>query len=137
MWKAAREKNFDAKVFQRSGSGKEKEVNVAMARDITKTLYKDVKEGVDVTFIIVTGDRDLKPPIEDDVLENSIPVEMWSWEKALAREYKQLDNNHPLFQANIIDDTRQVQLDSLYAHKAGQADQPCLCNFMEKQEISC
>ena len=75
VWKAAREKNFDVKVFDRSGSGKEKELDVAMAHDITKTLYKDRKVGVNVTFITVTGDRDLKPPIED-ALETGIPVEL-------------------------------------------------------------
>ena len=101
VWKAAREKNFDVKVFQRSGSGKEKELDVAMAHDITKTLYKDLKVGVNVTFITVTGDRDLKPPIED-ALDNCIPVELWSWENAMAREYRQLANSHPLFQANIL-----------------------------------
>ena len=102
VWKAAKEKNFDVKVFQRSGSGKEKELDVAMTHEITKTLYKDLKDGVNVTFITVTGDRDFRIPIED-VLDNSIPVELWSWEKAMARVYKQLANSHPLFQANILD----------------------------------
>ena len=66
----------------------------------SKTL-KDLKDGVNVTFITVTGDRDLKPPIED-ALDNGIPVELWSWENAMAREYRQLANSHPLFQANIL-----------------------------------
>ena len=103
VWKAAKEKNFEVKVFQRSGSGKEKELDVAMAHDITKTLYEHIYINCcrNVTFIVVTGDRDLKPPIEDS-LEKGIPVELWSWEKAMSREYKQLANSHPLFQAKLL-----------------------------------
>ena len=101
VWKAVREKNFDMKVFKCSRSG-EKELDVAMALDITKTLYKDLKDGVNVTFITVTGDRDFKTPIED-VLNNGIHLELWSWENAMARKYKQLANSHPLFQANTLD----------------------------------
>ena len=32
VWKAAREKNYDIKIIQRSGSRREKEMDVAMAR---------------------------------------------------------------------------------------------------------
>ena len=103
VWKAAKEKNFEVKVFQRSINGKEKDLDVAMAHDITKTLYEHIyiNGSGNVTFITVTGDRDLKPPIED-LLEKGIPVELWSWEKAMAREYKQLANSHHLFQAKLL-----------------------------------
>ena len=36
IWKAARKHNFVVKTFQRSGSGREKEVDVAMTTDMTK-----------------------------------------------------------------------------------------------------
>ena len=95
VWKAARERNFDVKTFQRSGSGREKELDVAMAHDITKNLYT-LETTSNVIFIAVTGDRDLKPPIED-VLENKIHVELWSWEHSIAYEFKRLANTNPEF----------------------------------------
>ena len=105
VWKAAREKNFDVKTFQRSGSGREKEVDVAMTSDILDNLYKMVysKTAENVIFIIVTGDRDLKIPIER-TLDQKICVDLWSWKDSMAREFSQLANNRAdLFTANILD----------------------------------
>lgn len=104
IWKAARKRNFKVKTFQRSGSGREKELDVAMAHDITKNLYHLVytESKENVIFIIVTGDRDLKPPILD-TLDNGIPVELWSWDDAMAREFRQLANTHDWFTANCLD----------------------------------
>ena len=102
VWKAAREKNFDVQTFQRSGSGREKEVDVAMATSVTRTLYT-MESRVNVIFITVTGDRDLKTPIEL-TLNEGVPVELWSWEDSMSREFRQLANTRAnLFTANILD----------------------------------
>jgi uncharacterized LabA/DUF88 family protein len=107
VWKAARKKNFDVKTFQRSGSGREKELDVAMAHDITnldKLIYTE--SGGNVIFIAVTGDRDLKPPI-DDVLDNNIPVELWSWDDSLASDFRRLANTNPLFTTRKLDTVKE------------------------------
>ena len=104
VWKAAREKNYDVKTFQRSGSGREKEVDVAMASDIIQELYQ-TESTVNVTFIVVTGDRDLKPPIKK-TLEKTVPVELWSWENSMALEFRRMANNNPLFTAKKLDDVQ-------------------------------
>ena len=100
VWKAAREKKFIVYIFKRSVGGRVKEIHGAMARDMMKTLH--TKNKANATFIVVTGDRNLKPVI-DDILESSVHVELWSWEDAMAREFRQLANTHNLFTANCLD----------------------------------
>ena len=105
VWKAAREKNFEVKTFQRSGSGREKELDVAMGSDITETLFTlPYTEGV--IFVTVTGDRDLKSPIEK-VLKQRIQVELWSWEDAMAREFRHLATLDRLFTPHTLDKVEQ------------------------------
>ena len=55
-----------------------------------------------ITFIIVTGDRDLKPPIEL-VLDSGVPVELWSWDDSMALEFRRLANTNDLFTVNKLD----------------------------------
>ena len=100
IWKAARKHNFEVKDFPRSRGGREKEVDVAMTLGIVENLYTETKENA--VFIVVTGDRDLKSPIEK-VLDNGVPVELWSWERAMARDFCKLANTHKLFTASALD----------------------------------
>ena len=102
VWKAVREKNFIVKVklYKRSESGRAKEIYGSMARDIMTILYTKSRE--DVTYVIVTGDRNLNPIIVD-VLSKGVPVELWSWEAALAREFRRLANTHGLFTVTCLD----------------------------------
>ena len=46
-----------------------------MASDMTKWLYKRSTDTV--VFIVVTGDKDFKPPIEN-ILKEKLRVELWS-----------------------------------------------------------
>ncbi len=104
VWKAAKEMNFQVDLFQRSGTGQEKALNTAMATEIMdtiSTLKQDMFAMDDIVFIAVTGDRDLKPPIER-ALKNRIRVELWSWEESMSREFRQLANTNALFTANVL-----------------------------------
>lgn len=101
VWKAAEEKNFTVKIFERSGSGEEKEVDTAMTKDIIKTFYT-LPHKENVIFVIVTGDRDLLPPIKD-ILDEGAPVELWAWEHSTARKFKQLANESELFTIKYLD----------------------------------
>ena len=100
VWKAVSEKNFTVKVYKKSGSGRVKEIHGSMARDIMTTLLTESRE--DVTYVIVTGDRNLNPIIVD-VLNKGVPVELWSWEAALAREFRQIANTHGLLTVTCLD----------------------------------
>ena len=102
VWRAAKKRNFTVQTYRRStASGKEKEVDVAMATDIMEMLY--TQEDDNIVFIIVTGDRDLKAPMER-VLANGITVDLWSWEKSLSIDYRRLANTNPLFRVHKLDD---------------------------------
>lgn len=106
VWDAARAKNFEVKIFERSNSGHEKEVDAAMISDITEHLCR-IKYGMsgfhDILFILVTGDRDYKYTIEKCLREN-VYVELWSWEDSMAVQYKRLANSEKLFTTKKLND---------------------------------
>ena len=104
VWKAAREKNFNVKTYRRSSSGKEKEIDVAMATDIIEMKCEYADENS--TFVIVTGDRDLKTPVEKVLIKN-ISVHLWSWKQSLSLEYRHLANLNPLFNVFMLDDVEK------------------------------
>lgn len=105
--KATQEKHFVVKTFVRSASGKETNVTVAMAHDMLTTLYQHID--APKIIIAVTGDRDLTPSILK-ALDNGVPVELWSWEDAMAHEFCQLANNYqqPLFTASTLDSVQHL-----------------------------
>lgn len=74
-------------------------MNTAMSQDIVNALHE--KDDNAKVFITVTGDRNLRPPILN-ALEKGISVELWSWEEALAREFRQLANTQPEFRAQTL-----------------------------------
>lgn len=107
LWNAARKKNFDVKTFERSRSGKEKKVDVAMATDITElaTEKKYSSSGRQAVFIIVTGDRDMSTPVQLAIGKSDlISVELWAWDYSMAREFRQLANAEERFTVNKLDD---------------------------------
>ena len=105
VWNAARKMNFVVQIFQRSGGGKEKEVDVAMSSDITEQVLelKYTNPDTDCVFVIVTGDRDLKSPISK-VLLQKVPVELWSWERSLSREFRLMANTEKFLTVLKLDD---------------------------------
>ena len=87
--------------YRRStASGKEKEIDVALATDMMEMLY--TQEDENVTFLIVTGDRDLKAPMTK-VLAKGIAVDLWSWVKSLSLEYRRMANTEQLFTVHKLD----------------------------------
>ena len=90
------------KIFECSGTGKQKEVDTAMTADIVKEVCR-VDNPHDVTFIVVTGDRDLKRAIEE-CLNEQVHVELWSWEDSMSIQFKRLANTERLFTTNKLDE---------------------------------
>ena len=107
VWTRARDSNFEVKLFDRSiVTGKERAIEPAMACDITATLFQhQANSSVEAIFIVVTGKIDLKHTI-DTLLLLGAQVELWSWERAMAREFKQLANKNPLFEGNLLDNIK-------------------------------
>lgn len=105
VWNAARKMNFVVQVFERSGGGKEKEVDVAMSSDITEQVSElkyNANPDTECVFVIVTGDRDLKTPISK-ALKQTIPVELWSWEQSLSREFRLMANTERFLKVFKLD----------------------------------
>ena len=103
FWKAAEEKGFAVKIYERSAHGSEKEVDTAMTADIVDlagdTFY--ARKADVAIFIIVTGDRDLRPPIEK-VIKREIHVELWSWGHSMSHVFKELDRTEELFTSTAL-----------------------------------
>ena len=101
IWKAAKKRNFVVQTYRRStASDKEKEIDVALVTDMMELLY--TQEDENITFLILTGDRDLKAPMTK-VLAKGIAVDLWSWEKSLSLEYRRMANTEQLFTVHKLD----------------------------------
>ncbi len=107
VWKKALEHNFKVQLFDRSViNGKEKAIESAMTGDICKSFYQhQMNSSEEAVFIVVSGKLDLKHTI-DSLLQEGAQFELWSWEKAMAREYKQLANKESKFEANPLENIK-------------------------------
>ncbi|KAM5348616.1 hypothetical protein ACJ41O_008440 [Fusarium nematophilum] len=97
VWNSYKRFGFQVNIYNRANNGKEKQVDNSMATDISREAtklevgakYNDkVKQQLDnMTFIVISGDSDMLPPITA-ALECNIPVEVWAWESGISNEYK-------------------------------------------------
>lgn len=98
---------FKVNVFDRAQGvpyGREKEVDVAMAVEITKhACQSDEAEKANTVFIIVTGDRDFTSPVTC-TLGFGIRVELWAWKTGMSVEFRRLANKESLLSVQEIDD---------------------------------
>lgn len=94
-------------VYDRSCKGEEKEVDAAMATQITADamgIKFDQSFDRKIVFIVVTGDRDLTPPVKMALeASDNISVELWSWEKSTARAFTILANTEDRFTVRKLD----------------------------------
>lgn len=67
--------------------GKEKKVDVAIAHQITKDAYSGKISRQTDEIILVSGDRDFVPVVED-LVEECFIVRIYSWERTIAWELK-------------------------------------------------
>lgn len=84
-WEAIRQKNIKTKIFQKNARNLEKEVDIAMASDITEAAIKAdllYKEKIR-TFIVLTGDRDQVCSFQK-VLDTGNRLEIVSFKSALS-----------------------------------------------------
>lgn len=64
FWKMVEKKGFEVVTYERNAAGKEKKVDVAIAHSITKDAYTKVNKN-DAEIVLVAGDKDYVPVIED------------------------------------------------------------------------
>lgn len=110
VWKVFELFKFKTKIYDRV-RGKEKEVDNSMATDLSSQatelsiraefLSEYKKKKANTTFVVITGDRDMLPPIKK-VLESDIRVELWAWDSAISAEYLKLAHENPLLSVKLM-----------------------------------
>ena len=86
FWKMVERKGFEVKTYDKSLSGKEKKVDVAIAHQITKDAYTKMDKAKS-EIVLVAGDKDYVPLI-DDLKSEGFHVVVVFWDQA-ARELKE------------------------------------------------
>ncbi len=97
FWEMVKRKGWQVQIFDRNQQNKEKKVDVAIAHAMTKDAYKSVDKEKD-ELILVAGDKDFVPVIEDLVKEGfKVQVAFWSHAAAELRNaatFINLDKHH-------------------------------------------
>lgn len=84
VWAKIEEQGWNVDIKKKSyHTGKEKQVDSQLITDVVSVVNRETIG----TVIIVAGDVDYKPPI-DEALARGWNVEVWSWEKALAGDIR-------------------------------------------------
>lgn len=86
FWKMVERKGFEVKTYEKSISGKEKKVDVAIAHQITKDAYTKIDRATS-EIVLVAGDKDYVPLVED-LKSEGFNVTVVFWDQA-ARELKE------------------------------------------------
>jgi uncharacterized LabA/DUF88 family protein len=85
LWQLARNNGFEVSVFDRNYANKEKQVDVAIATQMTADSYEHMSPGDKA--VLVSGDRDYLPTIEH-LHNRGFPTVVAFWEHATGRELK-------------------------------------------------
>ncbi len=86
FWNRIERIGFKVKTYDRNAAGKEKKVDVAIAHAITKDAYTEITDKNNSEIVLVAGDKDYIPVIED-LRSEGFTVVVVFWDHA-AREVK-------------------------------------------------
>ncbi|EFX05022.1 hypothetical protein CMQ_5284 [Grosmannia clavigera kw1407] len=112
VWNVFKKSQFLTKIYDRS-NGKEKEVDTAMSVDMSSEATEisvmakfdciSRSKKAQTTFIAITGDRDMIPPVKK-VLAYNIHVELWAWSSGISKDYYRLQaENEKLLTVKHLD----------------------------------
>lgn len=87
FWDMVKQKGFQVTRFERSPAG-EKKVDVAIAHQLTKDAYTGVITKQDSIVILLGGDRDFVPVVED-LRNEQFDIRVAFWSHAASRELKE------------------------------------------------
>ncbi|KAM7217642.1 hypothetical protein V8F06_007026 [Rhypophila decipiens] len=107
VWRAYEKNRFVVKIFDRTWDNKEKMVDTEMVRQITvkatEMRLARKEELANTTFVVITGDADMLPAVEEVVKRCGIRLELWAWRSGIAKQYLKLDENNDLFSFHPLD----------------------------------
>jgi hypothetical protein len=102
VWKAARQRNFELHIKDRDSRGREKEVDPAIIAEFLNEVWQVPADMIDETvFVMVTGDRDMRPAIKT-ALDRNMPVYLMAFRRSVASVYGTLHGG--LFRVIPLDD---------------------------------
>ncbi|XP_035683859.1 uncharacterized protein LOC118420898 [Branchiostoma floridae] len=96
IWKKVRQRGWRVPQPKKRSqfTGKEKQIDNQLGVDVTSLVCK-TEEGKRGTVILVTGDADVVPVLENILHEPPWKTEIWMWEKSISKEIRSLQQCHP------------------------------------------
>lgn len=105
FWNMVRTKGFEVQTYDKSVTGTEKKVDVAIAHRMTKDAYTIISKAKKSSeLVLVSGDKDFVPVVQDLVQEGfTVVVAFWDHAatelKAAASQFYSLNQHHALLKA--------------------------------------
>ena len=94
VWEKIREKGWEVVTKTRSKiTGKEKQVDAQLVVTITKTAIKTPAKRRG-TIVVVTGDADIIPALEEVIEAGQWKLEIYMWKHAIAKNLKDFEKAH-------------------------------------------
>ena len=94
VWEKIREKGWRVESQHRSQvTGKEKKVDTKLVAEVTRTAITTPKD-MRTTIVLVTGDADVVPALEEILKEDHWKIEIYMWKQALANELTKFASDH-------------------------------------------
>ncbi|KAK7432271.1 hypothetical protein QQZ08_001216 [Neonectria magnoliae] len=146
VWNAFEKFKFQTKIYDRA-HGKEKEVDSSMATDLSSEATElrvgakfdlEVKQKLArTTFVTITGDRDMLPPVKQ-VLKCNIRVELWAWESGMSNEYLKLSYQDGLLSIHYLNWIfDKISFTNFHSTRTSKEVDPSkaigLCNFADPE----
>ena len=95
--------SFEVTELQVSSSGKQKQVDTMIVRDIL-ALLRDVPYSMRGTVVLVSGDADMIPALEDIAAEKRWTVKIFSWDGCTANELRKFQQPRSNVSIVALDD---------------------------------
>ena len=94
VWEKIREKGWEVETKTRSKiTGKEKQVDTQLVATITKTAI-NTPTRMRGTIVVVTGDADIIPALEEVIEAGQWKLEIYMWKHAIAKDLKEFEKDH-------------------------------------------
>lgn len=86
VWKKIREKGWRVESHRRSRiTGKEKQVDTKLVAEVTRTAIT-TPDHERTTIVLVTGDADVIPALDEVIKEDRWKIEVYMWRRAIAKD---------------------------------------------------
>lgn len=130
VWEKAQQNGWNVNCKSRSSiTGKEKQVDTQLAVDITKTALKTPieKQG---SIIIVTGDADVIPALDEVLEEESWNVEVYMWHHALSSKIQDYARNYDRVVVQYLDNyLENITFTNMKFHISNQEVWKVVCEY--------